>query len=162
MAENNGDNHSTQIKSRHVVKTLGQFIRDMSFENFSAQRKDWNPVDLRYELKLELNINNLKDNKYLVSTKVILEAQGGKKSVYLLELDYCGLFLIENMPESQIKPCLAVHCPNLMYPYLRKIVSGITQDSGFLPYNMEIINFAAIYEQEMVRLGTSEGSKSLN
>ena len=133
------------------VATRGQFIRDLSFENFKAQRKDWQPVELHHEVKLFLDISKEADNGFVVSVKISLEATGDDKPVYLLEIDYCGLFTIENMPENQLQPYLAVQCPQLLYPFLRRIISDATRDGGFPPYNMELIDFAAIYQREIMR-----------
>ena len=160
MAETKGNGRAGEDQQPLKVSARGQFIRDLSFENFAAQRKEWAPVELSHELKLLLDLAAQEDSHYLVSVKVILEASGGGQPVYMLEIDYCGLFQIENLPESQLQPYLAVQCPQLMFPFLRRIVADLTRDGGFPSYQMEIINFAAIYQNELMRQRAAGGSKS--
>lgn len=160
MANSKGNGRSDHSESQTTIKSHGQFIRDMSFENFLAQDQNWKPLsEINHDLKLELNLTRLEKYKCLISTKVILNAKAKETPVYLLEIDYCGIFVVENLPESQIQPFMAVQCPTILYPYLRRIVSDIVQDGGFPPYNLDIINFAAIYEREMMRQATSEGAR---
>lgn len=134
-----------------AVTSPGQFIRDMSFENLAAQRKIWTTDKLNYDVQLQLDINHQNNNLYLVSMKVHLEGKSGKQTAYIMEVDYCGLFQVDKMPKSQLQPFLAIQCPHLMFPFVRRIVADTTRDGGFSPYNMELINFAAIYENEMLR-----------
>lgn len=148
--KSNGSISHDHDKSTISVTLSGQFIRDMSFENIAAQRKVWTPTDLSYEVQLQIDINNQENRQYLVSMRVCLEAKGGEETAYIMEIDYCGLFQIKNMPESQIQPYLAVQCPHLMFPFVRRIVSDTTRDGGFPAYNMDLINFAAIYEREVL------------
>ncbi len=151
MAEKKSNGSASGQEKQAKVATRGQFIRDMSFENFKAQRKDWKPAELEHEVKLFLDISKEKDNNFVVSVKVNLAATSKEQPVYLLEIDYCGLFAIENMPEGQLQPYLAVQCPQLLYPFLRRIISDVTRDGGFPAYHMELINFAAIYQKEIMR-----------
>jgi len=43
---------------------------------------------------------------------------------------------------------LAVVCPNILYPYLREVVSDISVRGGFAPVLLNPINFEAIYLQQ--------------
>ena len=158
MAKKKSNGSAGSGEQKVQVATRGQFIRDLSFENFKAQRKEWQPAELEHEVKLFLDISKEADNRFVVSVKVNLEATSEEKPVYLLEVDYCGLFVIENMPENQLQPYLAVQCPQLLYPFLRRIISDVTRDGGFPPYNMELINFAAIYQKEMMRQRAADDS----
>ena len=158
MAKNKSNGSAGNGGQQAQVTTRGQFIRDMSFENFKAQRKEWRPVELEHEVKLFLDISKEADNSFVVSVKVNLEATSKEKPVYLLEIDYCGLFTLENMPENQLQPYLAVQCPHLLYPFLRRIISDVTRDGGFPPYNMELIDFAAIYQKELLRHRSADDS----
>ncbi len=160
MAKSKSNGHAAQNEQTFTVSVCGQFIRDMSFENFAAQRKKWPSAELGHELKLTLDMGAREAGIFEVSIKVNLEAKEGEKPVYLLEIDYCGLFRIENLPESQLQPYLAVQCPHLMFPFIRRIVADVTRDGGFPSYDMELINFAAIYQQELLRQRAAGGSET--
>ena len=69
----------------------------------------------------------------------------------MLEIDYVGMFHIENVPEDQMHPFLLIECPRMIFPFLRRVVSDITRDGGFPPLNLENIDFISLYRNEIVR-----------
>jgi preprotein translocase subunit SecB len=69
--------------------------------------------------------------------------------LFLLELEYSGVFEIEGVPEAQMHPYLMIECPRMTFPFVRRIVSDITRDGGFPPLNLEQIDFVAIYRQQL-------------
>ena len=71
--------------------------------------------------------------------------------LFVLELDYGGVFQIENIPDDQLHPYLLIECPRILFPFLRRIVSDITRDGGFPPLNLENIDFLKLYRQEIER-----------
>ena len=68
-----------------------------------------------------------------------------------MELEYGGVFQIENIPEQQLHPFLMIECPRMLFPFLRRIVSDITRDGGFPPVNLDNIDFVALYRNELMR-----------
>lgn len=137
-----------QIKQR----ILAQFVRDLSFENVMAQKG----VDgeVKPEIKVEVSLDARKrgtENQYEVITKLKVSSQnaGSKKNLFLLELEYAGVFEIEGVPEAQMHPYLMIECPRMTFPFVRRIVSDVTRDGGFPPLNLEQIDFVAIYRQQL-------------
>jgi len=137
-----------QIKQR----IMAQFVRDMSFENVMAQKG----VDgeVKPEIKIEVNLDARKrgaDNQFevIIKLKVTSTNSGTDKTLFLLELDYSGVFEIEGVPEQQMHPYLMIECPRMLFPYIRRIVSDVTRDGGFPPLNLEQIDFVAIYRQQL-------------
>jgi hypothetical protein len=68
-----------------------------------------------------------------------LKAKG--EPMFLLELEYGGIFHIQNLPEDQLHPYLMIECPRMIFPFMRRIVSDVTRDGGFPPVNLEPIDF---------------------
>ncbi|MGJ8612496.1 MAG: protein-export chaperone SecB [Octadecabacter sp.] len=137
-----------QIKQR----ILAQFVRDLSFENVMAQKG----VDgeVKPEIKVEVSLDARKrgtENQYEVITKLKVSSQnaGSDKTLFMLELEYSGVFEIEGVPEAQMHPYLMIECPRMTFPYVRRIVSDVTRDGGFPPLNLEQIDFVAIYRQQL-------------
>lgn len=137
-----------QIKQR----ILAQFVRDLSFENVMAQKG----VDgeVKPEIKVEVNLDARKrgtENQYEVITKLKVTSNntGSDKILFLLELEYSGVFEIEGVPEAQMHPYLMIECPRMTFPFVRRIVSDVTRDGGFPPLNLEQIDFVAIYRQQL-------------
>ena len=137
-----------QIKQR----ILAQFVRDLSFENEMSK----NGVDgeVKPEIKVEVNLDARKrgtENQYEVITKLKVTSTntGSAKTLFLLELEYSGVFEIEGVPEQQMHPYLMIECPRMTFPFIRRIVSDMTRDGGFPPLNLEQIDFVAIYRQQL-------------
>jgi len=43
---------------------------------------------------------------------------------------------------------LGIACPNILYPYLREVVSDVVVRAGFAPVILSPINFEALYTQQ--------------
>lgn len=142
------------------TKVLAQFIRDLSFENILAQKGlDTNtPPDIKVKVNLDAKKRKSK-NQYevLIKLSVVSSAKTENSSesenskLFILEIEYGGIFEVTGVPEDQIHPYLMIECPRILFPYLRRIVGDVTRDGGFPPLNLEQINFLALYQNEIAR-----------
>ena len=153
MAENGTE--APQIK----MQVLAQFIKDMSFENAVAQKGV--EGDVQPDIQVQVNLDAKKrpvDNHYEVIAKFNITSKNktGGEPLFLLELEYGGIFLIENVPEDQLHPFLLIECPRMLFPYIRRIVGDITSDGGFPALNLENIDFLALYRSELARRAETE------
>ncbi|MEM8536282.1 MAG: protein-export chaperone SecB [Pseudomonadota bacterium] len=144
-----------QIKSR----VLAQFVRDMSFENILAQKGV--SGDAQPEIQVQVNLDARKrqqDNQFEVITKLNITSKTKEKGdpLFLLEIEYGGVFHVEGVPEEQMHPYLLIECPRITFPFLRRIVSDVTRDGGFPPLNLETIDFMALYRSELARRAEAE------
>jgi preprotein translocase subunit SecB len=79
-----------------------------------------------------------------------------KKIFFLLELDYGGIFKIENIPDDQLHPFLMIECPRMLFPFVRRVIHDITRDGGYPPLNLDTIDFMAMYRAEVNRLADEQ------
>ncbi|PTX57877.1 protein translocase subunit secB [Litoreibacter ponti] len=159
MAEENGAAAATPAQPR--MQVLAQFIKDMSFENIAAQ-KGLGEGDQTPDIQVQVNLDARKrtnENQYDVTTKLEVNAKtkSDGKPIFLMELEYTGVFLVENVPDEQLHPFLMIECPRMLFPFLRRIVSDVTRDGGFPPLNLETIDFLALYRNELARRAQAEG-----
>ncbi len=136
------------------MRVLGQFIRDMSFENIMAQKGA--PADVQPDVQVQVNLDAKKrsgDNQYETSIKLKItsKAKDADTMLFLLEIDYVGIFNIEGVSDDQIHPFLLIECPRMIFPFLRRVVSDVTRDGGFPPLNLENIDFLSLYRNEIAR-----------
>ena len=87
------------------------------------------------------------------------KAKDGDATLFVLEIDYTGIFHIENVSEEQLHPFLLIECPRMIFPFLRRIVSDVTRDGGFPPLNLENIDFLSLYRNELARRQQAEAPK---
>lgn len=136
------------------MNVLTQFIRDMSFENVLAQRSTGGEVQPDVQVKVNLDAKKRQaDHQFEVTTKLVISSKDkeSQDQLFLLELEYAGVFHIEGVPEEQLHPFLLIECPRLLFPYLRRIVGDITRDGGFPPLNLENIDWVQLYRNEIAR-----------
>lgn len=143
-----------QQQATPQMRILGQFIRDMSFENIVAQ-KGGSP-DMQPDVQVQVNLDAKKrgtEKHYesAIKLKVTSKDKDSDAVLFVLELDYVGIFFIDNVPEEQMHPFLLIECPRMIFPFLRRVVSDITRDGGFPPLNLENIDFVAMYRNEIAR-----------
>lgn len=156
MAEGNGS-VPPQIK----LNILAQYVRDFSFENIMTQKglqgSNVQP-DIQVQVSLDANKRPV-ENQFEVAQKYKITAvnKSGGETLFVLELDYAGIFLIEGVPEEQLHPFLMIECPRMVFPFARRIISDITRDGGFPPLNLDPVDFLALYRQELARRQAAEG-----
>jgi preprotein translocase subunit SecB len=149
MAEEAGG--APQIK----MSVLAQYVRDMSFENIVAM-KGISGGDVQPDIQVSVSLDGRKrpqDHQYDVVTKFKITStnKANNEPLFLMELDYGGIFHIEGVPEDQLHPFLLIECPRLLFPFVRRIISDVTRDAGFPPLNIDTVDFLALYRQEVAR-----------
>lgn len=144
------------------MQVLGQFIRDLSFENVVSSKPIQGEVvpDIQVQVSLDGRKRTVA-NQYEVICKLKITAKNKNTPdmLYVMELEYGGIFLIEGVPEEQLHPYLLIECPRMLFPFLRRIVSDITRDGGFVPLNLDNIDFLGLYRQELARRSAAEAPK---
>ncbi len=150
-----GDGGAAQDATQPQLKMniLGQYIRDLSFENVVVQKGVQG--DMQPEIQVQVSLDGKKrpaENQYEVISKYVVtstnKADGAK--LFLLELEYGGIFQIEGVAENQLHPFLMIECPRMLFPFARRIISDVTRDGGFPPVNVDNIDFVNLYRQQLL------------
>lgn len=129
------------------IQILGQYVKDLSFENPGA------PANMatrpQIDLGVDLQARRLDAERFEVELKLRVSAKSEDKSLFLLELAYGGLFLIQNAPEEILQQILLIDGPHLLFPFARRIVADAVRDGGMPPLMIEPIDFASLYRSRM-------------
>lgn len=151
MAETEANPQSPSLPQ---MKILGQFIKDMSFENILSRK----PIDgeVKPDVQVQVGLDAKKrptDGQYEVTTKFNVTSKNteGGQTIYSLELEYSGIFQIDNITDEQLHPFLMIECPRMLFPFIRRIVSDVTRDGGFPPLGLDTIDFIALYRQNLAQ-----------
>lgn len=161
MAEANG-NATPEAQVR--MQVLAQYIRDMSFENAVAQ-KGLQAGEVSPDVQVQVSLDARKrpaDHQYEVITKFRVTSKNKATGdvLFLLELDYGGIFLVDGISDEQLHPFLLIECPRLLFPFVRRIISDVTRDGGFPALNVDTVDFLALYRQELQRRAEAQKSVS--
>ena len=133
------------------MQILSQFIRDMYFEKIAVQKGQLPEGKPEIKVQINLDAQPRGDDQFDVGLKVKVDSTVGAAPLFILELDYAGRFVIQNVPQDQLHALLMIECPRLIFPFLRRIVSDVTRDGGYPPLNLEIIDFLQLYRSEVAR-----------
>lgn len=142
------------------MQILGQFIRDMSFENVAAQKAVSGATTPEISVQVALDARKRPaDHQYDVIMKLVINAKAKDSgdAIFLMELEYAGIFHVENVPQEQLHPFLLIECPRQLFPFVRRIVSDVTHDGGFPPLNLETIDFLSLYRQQLAQVQAAGG-----
>ena len=141
---------------------IGQYIRDMSFENPGAPASIMlggpNP---NFQVGINVGVKKQADDLYAVEITLNAKADREKNVLFNVELIYGGVFRMKNIPEKDLAPLLLVECPRLIFPFARQVLASTTQQGGFPPLMMEPVDFAAIYRQNLAKLAAQQGAAPL-
>lgn len=124
----------------------GQYIKDVSFENPRAPQS---LLGLKEPPSIDVNLNltaqRLQEELFELTIKVTVRAQYERSTLFLVDLDYAGLFEITGAVENQHEPLMLVDCAFLLFPFARRVVADLTRDGGFPPLQLDPVDFAALY-----------------
>lgn len=162
MAEENG---ATPVAQPQVkMNVLAQFIRDMSFENMVAQ-KGLTGGEVQPDIQVAVSLDARKRSQehqfeVIQKFKVTSKNKANGEMLFLLEVDYGGIFHVEGVPEEQLHPFLLIECPRLLFPFIRRIISDVTRDGGFPPLNVDTVDYLSLYRQELARRQQAQAAQA--
>ncbi len=155
MSDKNAKNEDAQQDDTQIrMRVLAQFIRDLSFENILVQKRIETEIEPTLEINVNLDARRVNDDHHyevLMKLNINSKDSNSGKPLFLMELDYAGVFEILGVPEDQMHPFLLIECPRMLFPFARRIVSDLTRDGGFPPVNLENIDFVQLYRNELIR-----------
>ena len=130
-----------------VIQIIAQYVKDLSFENPSMGLNVQRP---QIDFGVDLQARRLQDNgPYEVLIKLRVSAEQDQKTMFLLELAYGGVFVLDKVPEEAIQPILLIECPRLLFPFARRIIADMVSDGGLPPLMIEPIDFTQLYRSKM-------------
>lgn len=156
MAEENAGNGAAPAEQQNPVKmrVVAQFIKDMSFENVVVQKGMTTAPEPEISVQVSLDAKKREQDKIFdVTSKYIVsaKAKGTDDTLFLLELQYTGVFEIDGVPQEQMHPFLLIECPRMLFPFARRIIHDVVRDGGFPPLNLETIDWVQLYRNNVLR-----------
>lgn len=138
-------------QQEQVLGVVAQYTKDLSFENI-------NPISQitasneqpNIDVQLRVNTNKAKQ-KDVYNVELVTEITTKVKdtTLFVLQLTYCGEFLVKGFDEELMNPILYIECPRLLFPFARNIISNAVNEGGFPPLFLAPVDFAGLYQQQM-------------
>lgn len=133
------------------------YVRDLSFESPRAPdvfRGNWKPqvkldISTRHQDLGEQNYEVVLSVTATVSSKneEAADGQAEEGTLYLVEVQQAGVFLIQGPEGDDLERLLGSFCPNLLFPYARELVDSLVSRGSFPPLMLAPVNFDGIYDQ---------------
>lgn len=124
------------------------YVKDLSLEIPHAPHIFLERENPQIEVQLHSAAGTIDDGVHEVTVTATVTAKLGDKVMFLIEATQSGIFTLRNLPEAEMEAVLAVMCPNILFPYLREVVSDVSVRAGFAPVMLNPINFEALYHQQ--------------
>ena len=143
--------------NRPTIGLINQYIKDLSVENPNAPKSfQWNDQP-RVDVQVNIASEKVNEEIHEVELKMTARADGENGPVYIVELSYCGLVGIRNVPEEHSHAFLFAETPRLLFPYARAIISDAVRDAGFPPLMLDPMDFGALYQQQLQARAAQQG-----
>lgn len=140
-----------------TVAILTQYVKDLSVENPNApacyQWTEQPQVDLQFNIAAN-RVND--DGVHEIELKIKATAATQAGNLYLVELSYCGLVGVRNLPDDHLHAFLYAEGPRILFPFARQVMGDATRDMGFPPLLMDPIDFGTLYQQQLAARATQQ------
>ena len=141
-------NEPIETKQQFAIKKL--YVKDVSFESPSSPKsfsyKKWDP-------KIDLNLTNkqthIDADIYEAVLSITATVSIEDETAFLVEVHQAGLFQISGFEDEQKSYLLGSQCMNILFPYVREVISDMSVRGGFPPLILVPVNFDALYQQHL-------------
>ncbi|MDH3242169.1 MAG: protein-export chaperone SecB [Alphaproteobacteria bacterium] len=144
-----GANGSAEESSENgpFIHAHAQYIKDLSFENpLAIEVVTSEGIDPQVNLNCSVDFTQLGETAYEVVLSMEGRAVQDEKTLFLVAVDYAGMFTLANVPQEHIDPILKIHCATLLFPFARAIIANVTREGGYPPLLIDIIDFSQLYQ----------------
>jgi preprotein translocase subunit SecB len=124
------------------------YLKDLSLEQPNSPLIFLEQAQPHVDINLGLGVEPVGEGMYEVSVTATVTTTVNEKTLFLVEAKQAGIFEIRNIPQDQLQPILGIACPQIVYPYLRAVVSDICTRGGFPPVLLSEVNFQSMYEAQ--------------
>ncbi|MDH4234058.1 MAG: protein-export chaperone SecB [Gallionella sp.] len=123
------------------------YVKDLSLEIPHAPQIFLDRESPQIDVQLNTETALIEGDVYEVVITNTVTSKIGEKVMFLIEAKQAGIFRLSNLPKEDMESVLAVMCPNILFPYLRELVSNVAVRAGFAPVMLNPVNFEMLYQQ---------------
>jgi len=145
-----------------VFQLQRMYLKDLSLEQPNSPQILLEQQQPQVDIQLGMQAESIADGMFEVSVTATVTTKVGDRTLFLVEAKQAGIFEIRNLPSEQVQGVLGVVCPQMIYPYLRAIVSDVCTRAGFPPILLAEVNFQAMFEAQQQAQANGAGEASIN
>src|SRR5438046_100383 len=148
---NGGPVEATASNPAPQLMVLAQYTKDLSFENPNAPGSLQQTTQPQISISVNVVTRPLSDTDIEVTLRLEGKAETAGSVMFNIELQYAGVFRIQNVPQEQVQPLVLIECPRLLFPFAREIIATSVRNGGFPPLMLDPIDFVALYQQRLAQ-----------
>jgi len=141
-----------QPQSTPTLSIQKIYVKDLSLESPGAPQSFFTQETPQVEVGLRSRGEQIEQDVYECVLTITVTAKVGDKILFLVEAAQGGVFQIKGVPPSDIQPIMGIHCPNVLFPYVRETIADAISRAGFPPVHLDPINFELLYQQQLANL----------
>ncbi|NLR74987.1 protein-export chaperone SecB [Leeia aquatica] len=134
------------------------YVKDASLEVPNAPQIFLEEGENEIGIQLHNEAQQIGEGFFEVVLTVTVTNKIGEKTVFLAEVAQAGIFHILNIPDDDMPGVIGIHCPTILFPYVREVISDLTNRAGFSPVILQPVNFEALFMQRMQELAEAQGN----
>ncbi|MGB5103372.1 MAG: protein-export chaperone SecB [Steroidobacteraceae bacterium] len=138
------------------------YIKDCSFEAPNGPFVAGVQGNPSVNLNLTTRATALAQDMHEVVLQVNLEAKAGDKTVWLLELQQAGAFLIRNLSGNDLAQVVSLMAPNYLMAFARATVAELVSKGGFPPFLLPLVTFEALHARAQQQAAQAAPAASVN
>ena len=138
------------------------YLKDLSLEQPNSPQILLEQQQPQVDINLALSAEGVSEGVYEVCVTATVTTKVGDRTLFLVEAKQAGIFEVRNLPQNQLQGVVSVVCPQILYPYLRAIVSDVCTRAGFPPILLTEVNFQAMYEAQQQQQAAQNGGAAGN
>src|SRR6476620_2771016 len=124
------------------------YVKDLSLEIPNAPQVFLEREAPQVDIQLHHNSSSVEEGVYQTTLTVTVTAKVKDKTMFLVEAAQAGIFVVRNVPAQDLEAVLAIACPNILFPYVREVISDVVVRAGFPPVVLSPVNFEAIFQAQ--------------
>jgi len=128
------------------------YVKDLSLENPGAPQSFTIQTQPQVEVSLRSRAEQVSEGVFECVLTITVTARVDGKTLFLVEAAQAGVFHINGVPLADIQPILGIHCPSVLFPYLRETIADAVTRAGFPPVHLDPINFELLYQQQLAAM----------
>lgn len=145
-----------------VFNIQRMYLKDLSLEQPNSPQILLEQSQPQVDINLAMGAEGVADGIFEVSVTATVTTKVADKVLFLVEAKQAGIFEIRNVPEDQLNGIVGIVCPQMIYPYLRAIVSDVCTRAGFPPILLTEVNFQAMFEaQQQAQAAQANGGSRI-
>jgi preprotein translocase subunit SecB len=137
------------------------YLKDLSLEQPNAPQILLEQAQPQVDINLGLGAETVGEGMFEVTVTATVTTKVNDKLLFLVEAKQAGIFEIRNVPQDQMQGIISIVCPQMIYPYLRAIVSDVCTRAGFPPILLTEVNFQAMFEAQQAQAQQANGGSRI-